>query len=553
MPRTHAHLPFVAAASVVAVLGTALLWTDARRLADTLDDCLTGAPGCGRADPVIQVAGRSLVRDGRPFVWLADDAPALLSALNRTEVGTYLDARADQGFTVVLSSLDVPYGQYGDEPFDEHGEPVVTPGHDPADDGAYDFWDHVDWVVSEAAARGLVVALEPAGDGGFGEARDVVRMGDAGFAALPADPCAEPGGRAAPDDVRPFVGGAVREDVPSCSGGRASARDVRGDAWHALLSGAAGYTYGHAGAEGFPDGWSLPGAATGGAWTDALDAAGANQLRHLRALLESRPQLRSDDGPGGRGTVVEYSGESEVTVDLDTLAGDTAQPWWFDPRTGEATELEPVPSEGRLTLPTPDDGEDWALVVDDADAGNVEPGAVEVGRERDAAGPGPDPLGDGMTGAGGRDPDEGWSRDGEDPADGGPGDGPDAEDLAGEDPAGEEPDAGNHGDESGSADDGSAPGTGEPTPAAPPATDGTWDRLAACESSGDWAIDSGNGYYGGLQFDEATWGDYDGAEFAPRADQATKEQQIEVATRVRDDRGGYGSWPACARKLGLPR
>ncbi|HXV92912.1 MAG TPA: transglycosylase family protein, partial [Pseudonocardia sp.] len=90
-------------------------------------------------------------------------------------------------------------------------------------------------------------------------------------------------------------------------------------------------------------------------------------------------------------------------------------------------------------------------------------------------------------------------------------------------------------------------------PPAPPATDPVWDRLAACESSGNWAIDTGNGYYGGLQFDLATWRDYRGTEFAPRADLATREQQILVATRVRDDRGGYGSWPACARRLGLPR
>jgi hypothetical protein len=80
-----------------------------------------------------------------------------------------------------------------------------------------------------------------------------------------------------------------------------------------------------------------------------------------------------------------------------------------------------------------------------------------------------------------------------------------------------------------------------------------WDRLAQCESSGNWAIDTGNGYHGGLQFDSATWRAYGGTEFAPEADQATREQQITVATRVRDDRGGYGSWPACAKRLDLPR
>ncbi|GAA1384187.1 hypothetical protein GCM10009613_14650 [Pseudonocardia kongjuensis] len=85
------------------------------------------------------------------------------------------------------------------------------------------------------------------------------------------------------------------------------------------------------------------------------------------------------------------------------------------------------------------------------------------------------------------------------------------------------------------------------------ASDPTWDRLAQCESSGDWSISTGNGYYGGLQFDRPTWTEFGGAAHAPTADGATREQQIEIATKVRDARGGYGSWPACARKLGLPR
>jgi hypothetical protein len=89
----------------------------------------------------------------------------------------------------------------------------------------------------------------------------------------------------------------------------------------------------------------------------------------------------------------------------------------------------------------------------------------------------------------------------------------------------------------------------EPEPEPEP----VWNRLAECESSGDWSLDTGNGYYGGLQFDEPTWRDFGGREVARRADQATKEQQIEVATRVRDARGGYGSWPACAAELGLSR
>ena len=86
-------------------------------------------------------------------------------------------------------------------------------------------------------------------------------------------------------------------------------------------------------------------------------------------------------------------------------------------------------------------------------------------------------------------------------------------------------------------------------PEAEPAR-GVWDRLAECEAGGNWAINTGNGYYGGLQFLGSTWQNYGGGEFAARADLATREQQIVVAERIRDD-VGYGAWPACTRRLAL--
>lgn len=87
----------------------------------------------------------------------------------------------------------------------------------------------------------------------------------------------------------------------------------------------------------------------------------------------------------------------------------------------------------------------------------------------------------------------------------------------------------------------------------PPIPDGeVWDRLAECESGGNWAINTGNGYYGGVQFNLSTWQAYGGDEYAAYPHQATREQQIAIATKLRDDRGGYGAWPACARELGLP-
>ena len=87
---------------------------------------------------------------------------------------------------------------------------------------------------------------------------------------------------------------------------------------------------------------------------------------------------------------------------------------------------------------------------------------------------------------------------------------------------------------------------------APAVGAGIWDALARCEAGGNWATNSGNGYYGGLQFDRQTWVAYDGDQYAPLPHQAGRDAQIAVASRVRDERGGYGSWPACARKLGLP-
>lgn len=83
------------------------------------------------------------------------------------------------------------------------------------------------------------------------------------------------------------------------------------------------------------------------------------------------------------------------------------------------------------------------------------------------------------------------------------------------------------------------------------AADGaTWDRLAQCESSGNWAINTGNGYYGGVQFSASTWAAFGGTEYAPRADLATREQQIAVAEATQATQG-WGAWPACSAKLGL--
>jgi hypothetical protein len=77
-----------------------------------------------------------------------------------------------------------------------------------------------------------------------------------------------------------------------------------------------------------------------------------------------------------------------------------------------------------------------------------------------------------------------------------------------------------------------------------------WDRLASCESGGNWHINTGNGYYGGIQFSRSTWAGFGGGQYASRADLATREEQIAVAERVLAQQGWH-AWPACSRKLGL--
>ncbi|WP_210569546.1 transglycosylase family protein [Streptomyces sp. GESEQ-4] len=80
----------------------------------------------------------------------------------------------------------------------------------------------------------------------------------------------------------------------------------------------------------------------------------------------------------------------------------------------------------------------------------------------------------------------------------------------------------------------------------------TWNKVAACESTSNWSINTGNGYYGGLQFAQSTWEAFGGTRYAPRADLATKDQQIAIAEKVLDGQGP-GAWPTCSVKAGLTR
>src|SRR5918998_579188 len=80
------------------------------------------------------------------------------------------------------------------------------------------------------------------------------------------------------------------------------------------------------------------------------------------------------------------------------------------------------------------------------------------------------------------------------------------------------------------------------------ATTPDWTGVAECESGGDWSINTGNGYYGGLQFSQSTWAAYGGTALAPRADLATPAQQVEIAEKVLTGQG-IGAWPTCGSRL----
>jgi resuscitation-promoting factor RpfB len=92
---------------------------------------------------------------------------------------------------------------------------------------------------------------------------------------------------------------------------------------------------------------------------------------------------------------------------------------------------------------------------------------------------------------------------------------------------------------------GTKPGTEVP----PISNGGTWDALAQCEAGGNWGINTGNGFFGGVQFDQNTWERNGGLRYAARADLATREEQITIAEVTRA-RQGWGAWPVCSGRVG---
>ena len=89
-----------------------------------------------------------------------------------------------------------------------------------------------------------------------------------------------------------------------------------------------------------------------------------------------------------------------------------------------------------------------------------------------------------------------------------------------------------------------------PNASVSPQSNSTWDRLAKCESTGNWDADTGNGFKGGLQFTQSTWKAFGGGKYASSPDEASREEQIAVAKKVQAEQG-WDAWPTCSKKLGM--
>ena len=170
--------------------------------------------------------------------------------------------------------------------------------------------------------------------------------------------------------------------------------DVRKMAYWNYLAGGFGHSYGHHSLWGFVTGahpFDSVGGGAPGTWRQAMDAEGGRAMTHLRTLMESRPlELRVPDqaviaGDAGTGMDRKQAARAadgsylmvytvgSVRVDLTSLSGTAIQAYWYDPRTGEATEV--AVEKGASVQVSPPGGEDWVFVADDAARGYPPPGA----------------------------------------------------------------------------------------------------------------------------------------------------------------------------------
>lgn len=441
--------------------------------------------------------------EGQPFFWLGDTAWELLHRLVRTEATAYLETRARQRFNVIqavalaeLDGLRTP-NAHGDLPLidSDPARPAVTPGNDPRDPDAYDYWDHVEFIVDEANRRGLYVALLPTwgawapsratrdrhvvlhadnaenygrflgerfgakgviwilggdrdatgheafwGSLARGITRGATGRDDYGTIPMTFHPwgggssatwfhdapwltfnLTQTGHRHVDDPERPTPWDRITRDyartpVKPCLDGEPLYEDhpvgigqgrdlgyaldahVRQRAYWTVFSGGCGHTYGHHSV------WQMyaPGRAPHNGpiltWDEALDRPGANQMRHLRALMESRPLLTrvpaADlvvDPLEGMDRIVAtrgpdyafiYSAQGRAfSVRLGQITGHRVVAWWFNPRTGSAQRIGVLANNGTRTFVPPHYGglgADTVLVLDDATKNFPPPGEQSV-------------------------------------------------------------------------------------------------------------------------------------------------------------------------------
>lgn len=432
--------------------------------------------------------------DGTPFFYLGDTAWELFHRLDRAEAEKYLENRRAKGFTVIqavalaeLDGLGVP-NAYGHVPLVENdpARPAVVDGPE------NDYWDHVDFIVNAAAARGMFIGLLPTwGDkwnkkwgrgpeiftpenaAAYGEwlgrryadkpiiwilggdrpiesdaQRAVIRAmaaglkrGDGGRHLMTFHPMGGKSssawfhadawldfnmlqsGHAAKDlanyakvaadyaltPVKPCLDGEPRYDDHPVRGQKTREEwfdtyDVRQAAWWAVLAGGLGHTYGchpiwmmrHPRMKDAK--WPSP---VRHYWDEVLDLPGAWQMLNVRRLMESRPMLdRVPDqslivGDAGTGADHVQSARGKdhafiyvptgkpVTVALGKTSGKQVKAWWFDPRTGTAAAIGEFANEGTREFDPPGDpvrGNDWVLVLDDAEKKYPAPGGAAARR-----------------------------------------------------------------------------------------------------------------------------------------------------------------------------
>jgi hypothetical protein len=438
-------------------------------------------------DPDLSVSANSryfIDAAGEPFFWMADTAWSMPINLTREEVTDYLDTRVRQGFNVIqtVAIFNQAGGpgpnRYGDWPYGQSlSDLAVTDGSDPTNKEQYDYWDHLDFIIAQANARGLRVALVPIWSHGeigtvltkgnataYGEfigaryakdrviwvmggddtadgSEDVWRalargiaigvtgkenykslmmtyhpiggssstrwfLGDQwlGFDMIQGGHCLRYNERRdllaaayATAPTRPFLDGEpLYSGHPYCwdqpPEGYSQPIDVRRDAYWAVFAGAAGDTYGDHSVWQFLGATDRPGELGAvGDWRTAMDDPAAWQMHYLVDLMAAHPwwkgvpdqkivmgaartnesRLQGISASDGSYAMVYSPDGKDFDADFSARIGTNARMSWFDPRTGESTDLGML-SSGRETY-SPPTAEDWVLVADVVPDGQPSP------------------------------------------------------------------------------------------------------------------------------------------------------------------------------------